>query len=280
MMISSVQYFFWSLYHGILSSFCQDVDLKAMNPAYGALTCAADLIKLMKTFLDPTHRDSLVSPYIIRQWLRPVHAWIDDLTEVGLLWEILKIPASFGRHQRVYQKLGEFNGHYSAFALNPTSSFGVIVLMTGSYRDTESIVIEAFEQFLPGFEILQTQAAIDTYSGTWRSEDGKNEAVISVVDGSMWLDKYTLDGNDLLAILRDDKPEKIALAPTGRKREFRLAKGYRPVTGWKHYGCMSYWVIGSPGHSRGAPVDMIYFAQHPGGLTLEIPSAETSLKRV
>jgi hypothetical protein len=117
--------------------------------------------------------------------------------------------------------VGEFNGHYSAFALNPTSSFGVIVLMTGSYRDTESIVIEAFEQFLPGFEILQTQAAIDTYSGTWRSEDGKNEAVISVVDGSMWLDKYTLDGNDLLAILRDDKPEKIALAPTGREREFR-----------------------------------------------------------
>jgi hypothetical protein len=112
MMISSVQYFFWSLYHGILSSFCQDVDLKAMNPAYGALTCAADLIKLMKTFLDPTHRDSLVSPYIIRQWLRPVHAWIDDLTEVGLLWEILKIPASFGRRQRVYQKRTPLRHHH------------------------------------------------------------------------------------------------------------------------------------------------------------------------
>ena len=117
--------------------------------------------------------------------------------------------------------MGEFNGHYSAFAFNPVSSFGVIVLMTGSYRDSESIVIEAFKHFQPVFDNMQTQIAVKTYAGTWKSDDGKSEAVISVVDGSMWLDKYSLNGNDVLAILRDDKPEKMALASTGREREFR-----------------------------------------------------------
>ena len=175
--------------------------------------------------------------------------------------------------------------------------------MTGTYRDTESIIIEIFNHFQPAFDVLQVKAAIDTYAGHWRSKDGENEALISVVDGSLWLDKYSLKGNDLLAILRDDKPEKMALASTGRKHEFRyvpfcypfklykaknsivfsflhrLAKGYRPVTGWHHYGAMSYWVINSPGHCRGAPVDLIYFAADPNGMTLEIPSAGVSLRR-
>jgi len=210
-----------------------------MNPSYGALTSASDLVKLMRTFLDPTRRECLISSSTLREWLRPVHAWIDDLTEVGLMWEILKIPGSFGRRQRVYQKctslsltcpaqltdkhdpVGEFNGHYSAFAFNPSTSFGVIVLMTGSYRDSESIVIDAFKHFQPVFENLQRESARKTYAGTWKSADGKCEAVISVVGGSMWLDKYSLNGNDVLAILRDDKPEKMALASTGREREFR-----------------------------------------------------------
>ena len=75
-----------------------------MNPSYGVLTTSTDLAKLMQTFLDPTRRECLISPSTLREWLRPMHAWIDDLTEVGLMWEILKIPGSFGRRQRVYQK--------------------------------------------------------------------------------------------------------------------------------------------------------------------------------
>lgn len=117
--------------------------------------------------------------------------------------------------------MGEFDGHYSAFALNPASSFGVIVLMTGSYRDTESIVIEAFKHFQPVFDTLQMQAAEKAYVGTWRSKDGTSEMVINLVEGSLWVDKYSLQGHDVLATLRDDKPERMALASTGREHEFR-----------------------------------------------------------
>jgi hypothetical protein len=76
----------------------------AMNPAYGLFSSAADLSKVMQTFLDPTRDESLITPYTVREWLRPAYAWIDDLTEVGLLWEILKITDSYNRRIRVYQK--------------------------------------------------------------------------------------------------------------------------------------------------------------------------------
>jgi len=89
--------------------------LHSQHPSYGVLTSSTNLAKLMQTFLDPTRRECLISPSTLREWLRPMHAWIDDLTEVGLMWEILKIPGSFGRRQRVYQK------YMSCHALVPAS---------------------------------------------------------------------------------------------------------------------------------------------------------------
>ena len=112
-------------------------------------------------------------------------------------------------------------GHYSAFSLNPASSFGVIVLMTGSYSNTEKVVIETFKHFQPAFDAFQANVTKNVYAGTWSSDDGDSEAVISVVDGSIWMEKFMLEGNNVLAVLRDDKPEKMALASTGRVREFR-----------------------------------------------------------
>jgi hypothetical protein len=46
------------------------------------------------------------------------------------------------------------------------------------------------------------------------------------------------------------------------------------------YVAMSYWVINNPGHCRGAAVDLFYFSADPNGMTLEIPSAGVSLKRL
>jgi hypothetical protein len=159
-------------------------------------------------------------------------------------------------------------GHHSTFSFNPASSFGVIVLMTGSYGDTEKVVIEAFKHFQPAFDLLQVNATKNAYAGTWTSDDGDSTAVVSVVDGSMWMETFTLKGHDVLAVLRNGKPEKLALASTGREREFRyvnerapvfqenqyqepinrLAIGYQPLTSRRHYGCMPYW-----GHERPWP---------------------------
>ncbi|KAF8878279.1 beta-lactamase/transpeptidase-like protein [Gymnopilus junonius] len=280
-----------------------DVDVGTMNPSYGQLSSLADLTKAMQMFLEPNRPDALISPQSSREWLRQSYAWSDDKTEVGLLWEIIKIADSYGRQQRVYQKLGEFMGHYSGFAFNPISSFGVVVLMTGSYSDSQRVVLRAFELFQKAFDMVHEEVAREMYAGTWRlkasdqgilasclgrqSERGGLDEnldtflVISVDDGSLWVDQFVLHGYDILAVLRDDVPEKVALVSTGRVGEFRLAKGYRPYSGKAHYGCMPLWVINDPGYSGcDAPVDIVYFVEHPDGRTLEIPSSRVSLERL
>jgi len=210
-----------------------------MNPSYGQLSSVRDLVKLMQTFLDSSRSDSLVSPYSLREWVRPTYAWMDDMTEVGLLWEILKVPDSYDRKQRVYQKctsvfpscnhqidnidfaVGEFLGHNAGFAFNPTSSFGVVVLITGWNGDAEEVITKAFKLFQPAFDSVHEKGTKKLYAGTWKSEWSNSTAVISVDDGSLWMDKFTLHGSDILAVLRDDHAEKVALTSTGREEEFR-----------------------------------------------------------
>jgi len=75
-----------------------------MNSAGGQFSSARDLAKVMRMFLDPSKKDSLVSPLVVREWLRPMHAWSDEINEVGMPWEIIKLPDSNGRPQRWYRK--------------------------------------------------------------------------------------------------------------------------------------------------------------------------------
>lgn len=58
----------------------------------------------MQMILDPGRPGSLLPPYVVREWLRPLHVWSDETTEVGMLWEIEKIADTYGRQLRIYQK--------------------------------------------------------------------------------------------------------------------------------------------------------------------------------
>lgn len=75
-----------------------------MNSAGGQFSSARDLAKVMQMFLDPSREDSLVSPLVMREWLRPMHGWSDEINEVGMPWEVVKLPDSNRRVQRWYEK--------------------------------------------------------------------------------------------------------------------------------------------------------------------------------
>ncbi len=75
-----------------------------MNSAGGQFSSARDLARVMQMFLDPSRVNSLVSPLVMREWLRSMHAWSDEINEVGMPWEITKLPDSNGRPQRWYGK--------------------------------------------------------------------------------------------------------------------------------------------------------------------------------
>lgn len=76
----------------------------ADNAAGGQFSSLSDLATVMQTFLDPSRSNSLLPQVVTREWLRPIHGFPDDLTEIGAPWEIKKLANSFGSSRRLFAK--------------------------------------------------------------------------------------------------------------------------------------------------------------------------------
>ena len=64
-----------------------------------------DLATVMQMFLDPEREGSIITLNAMREWLGPLRPWLDGLTEVRAVWEIIKFDASHGNgKQRYYRK--------------------------------------------------------------------------------------------------------------------------------------------------------------------------------
>ena len=86
-----------------------------MNAPGGQFSSLSDLIRLAQVVLDPTSfpvsgggksgSKGIISQKAVDRWLKPVTAFEeDDLTELGMMWEIIKHPDSRGRLRRLYWK--------------------------------------------------------------------------------------------------------------------------------------------------------------------------------
>lgn len=205
------------------------------DPAGGQFSSLSDLVTVMRTFLSPIAEGGVIPHNVVREWLRPLHAWTDGFQEVGAPWEILKI----GNEARLYGKGtipfhgsyiililyrsgGNLPGYHSEFAMIPELSYGVVALMTGNYTDTSAIVAEAVSRFQPAFQSLQIMQVAYAYGGVWHNND--SVAVITIEDGSLVLQTFVIKGVDVLALVSEGKARSgAALWSTGRLGEFRQA---------------------------------------------------------
>ncbi|KDQ21842.1 hypothetical protein BOTBODRAFT_169033 [Botryobasidium botryosum FD-172 SS1] len=249
--------------------------LDVANPAGGQMSSLSDLVKLMQSFIDPSRPESLLRPYTMREWLRPVHAWWDDYSEMGLLWEIHKSEDSYGRRLRHYQKLGNLAGHHSSFTIAPSSSFGVVVLMTGPISQAIELDRLVFSHFQSAFDRIAEERTHQLLVGDWLSVDNSQvEITIAIDNGSLFVTKYIIDGTDVLQTIQLGGPSrKTALWSTG-DNEFRLAVSM-PDT-----GCLYQWVaLDQYGYNRGFPTNLIRVVEDTDGVTLQVPAIGVDLKR-
>lgn len=191
------------------------------NPAGGQMSSLSDLGKTMQIFLDPDHPHQLLSSYSLREWIRPLHNYYDDLTQVGLTWEIQQFKDVHGRQQRYYSKGGNLQFYHSEFSFNRDIGFGVIVLMAGNYSDASWFVKRAIEIFQPVFEGLLEETTRGRYSGLWKGDNdaGASEIVVAVKQGVLWITRCIVNGEDLLGTYMGGLD--LALWSTGRLDEFR-----------------------------------------------------------
>lgn len=155
--------------------------------------------------------------------MRPIHTWSDGLTQVGLPWEIYRLPDhtnNDGATFDLYTKSGDLPGFSANFAVDRAAGYGVVVLVTGAYSGTDDLTVRIAEEYLhPAFQNASVGAIQEAYAGMYKSEN--NEAVVSLRDGALWADKVVVNGTDILANFNSGVGGSAALWTTGRQHEFR-----------------------------------------------------------
>ncbi|KAG8888142.1 hypothetical protein FRB98_008334 [Tulasnella sp. 332] len=249
----------------------------AMNSAGGQYSSLRDLETVMKTFLVPSRSDSLLSPYSMREWLRPLHPFSDDLTEIGAPWEIRKIIDSYGRPRRWYGKGGNLLVYQSKFNFSPEAGFGVVVLMSGQYQDSEAIGLRMVEIYQAAFDHHIAHVMTELYAGQWVSEDKKSEAVTTFLHGGLWVVKMVLNGTDIIKMLAGPVPvsQGFGLWSTGKEDEFRVGFGRGGVDG----NCFPIVASLDPFYARDAPVDLVLFEGAAPERVMKVPSVGGELRR-
>nr|VWP01941.1 N/A [Ganoderma boninense] len=268
----------------VLPEVVDDDFRNAMNPSGGQFSTLSDFITLAQTLLNPRHPKSQITQYSMNRWLQQVHAFEeDDWTEMGFLWEIIKAPDSNGRLRRVYMKLGNLPGFHTAVAIHPGTSYGVTLLLAGSYSDSAGLVSDAFEIMQPGIDKGLSDLAQELYAGHWVDVDPlhnstePSSARISVHKGTMYIDEFTLLGVDALEKL--ETKGRVALRST-RRDEFRLDVGVPPLNGKRSSACTPYWVmLDNWGLRNNAPINAIYFTGSNADRRLHVPSLSLVMKR-
>lgn len=121
---------------------------------------------------------------------------------------------------------GNLPGYHSVFAIVPEYSVGVIILVTGTYSDTHTLLNEVGKRLLPTLEKLHQVELRRRYVGTWTN--GNDHAEVGLNKGVLYLKKLIVGGVDVLKTVEDldyglvgRSPSPVALWATGRVGEFR-----------------------------------------------------------
>ena len=120
--------------------------------------------------------------------------------------------------------VGNLPGFHTAVAVHPGSSYGIIILMAGSYPDAAELAYDAFEIMQPGIDRALSDLATELYAGKWvavhsiQNATEASSAIITVEGGTLYIDTYILFGVN--ALEKMEAKGRVALRPT-RRDEFR-----------------------------------------------------------
>ncbi|KAG9309359.1 beta-lactamase/transpeptidase-like protein [Chiua virens] len=255
-----------------------DQDFKdASNPSGGQMSSLSDLTKLMQILINPRRPESVLSPHTVREWMRPMHSWFDDYSEVGALWEIFSSIDSYGRKQKLYQKVGELPGYHTAFTVNPVSSCGIIVLQSGPAMASIGLTKLIMNYGQPAFDRVLEDATRDNVAGTWHSMDGSTSLTVEIDSGSMYVKEYSINGTDVIRVMQDDQPGALTRLPLWEMGNNQ----YRLVTPTPGEGCLIPWVnLDMYGYIDGVSTNVFVFeTDDQGERVLVLPAINAQLRK-
>jgi CubicO group peptidase (beta-lactamase class C family) len=233
-----------------------DLDMEDGSPAGGLYSSAADLRRFGQELLDPQHSSKFLTKQTIREWLKPLHVFDDNLLSVGLSWEIYTVSVD-GRRMSLYTKSGSLPGFHTLFGVDPEREFGFTLLISGQETDNSTaLAIRIAKRFARTVGLEREKILAQEYAGTYRAGED-TVAELKVSDGGLALTRLVLNGTDVFEALHWGEGDngEVALWPTHEPRAFRLALGRPPV---EPYGACLYKMASiDPLYSNGYPVDLL-----------------------
>ena len=150
--------------------------------------------------------------------------WRRSIVHERLFFIDLELPFFFVKK---YTAGGSLPGYQSEFAIHQELSFGVIVLSTGTFTDTSTIVQEIVSLYQPAFDAILRRYMSELYEGTWVTSRKGEIAIVKVIAGALSLTRLYVRGVDVLALVQNaqvdvaKRSEPVTLWSTGRFGEFR-----------------------------------------------------------
>jgi len=260
-----------------------DGDFGAGNPSGGQMSSLSDLIKAAQSFLDPTSESALLPPTTMMEWLRPVYSFGDDITSVGLPWEITRTKLTFGRSVDEFTKLGALSSMFSSFTLIPSHSFAVVVLTASEQNVATELHRLAMDYFLPAVDHALMQAMEEHISGIWKSDEKDRDQVelqVLVEAGRLVATRYTVNGTDALMSLNHGMETNRMPIWSAGNDELRLVPA---MPGLGSSDCFAGWLTFDDSvYLNGYAVNMLRTLPHgsdPMKNRLEVPALQVTLTR-
>jgi hypothetical protein len=169
----------------------------------------------------PASQGGILHTTTLREWIRPSYPQFDNATETGLVWEISKVPDSYGRARRFYGKSGDLTTFHSLLIFSRDLQFGLVVLVTGSLS-ADGFGHEALPLLLPGFELILEERTKERYAGIWKGDTNVDDEIVVVVEGGILsITKWNVNGHDFLQLYELGLLDRVSLWSTGKLDEFR-----------------------------------------------------------
>ena len=238
-----------------------DLDMKDENPSGGMYSSASDLRRFGQYLLAPSSSSSsgnFLTKQSIREWLRPLHIFSDNLLSIGLSWEIFTVPLGSRRRMSLYAKGGTLPSFHTLFGIDPDREFGLALLVSGEPSNSTAMGIRIAKRFAQTLDRERTKILAREYAGVYEDEENESVAELRVGDdGALALTRAVLGGIDLWESFNLGAGEGgvVALWPTHEPTVWRLAIGRPPAQPFS--GCMFKFASMDGIYVNGYPLDML-----------------------
>lgn len=200
------------------------------TPAGGAYMTPRNLSSLGRSIL----RSTLLTPSLVRKWMKPRAFTSDPTSHVGAPWEIRRLE--IGANNRVvdvYTKSGDLPGYSSLLLLMPDWDLGITLIAAGPTGTPDIAVLSGLiaEHFLPAVEESARNEADGNIAGTYSAVNSTLVLTTSPLLPGIGIEKWIHNNTDILALpkIATIFGPQIRLYPTGLKR----VEGEKTILGFR-----------------------------------------------